>query len=207
MAFRLTPQEPRFFDLFAASPRHLVDGAAELTALLGAAPERARGRPQADARDRARRRARRPTRSSAGSTARSSRRSTARTSTALASRSTTAWTHGGRRRPHRALPRRRAAPGVAEQVEVIGADGRPHGRRHAAAAVDEGPLRVLDRDQPPREPGRQGLPPAAGELFRREPTRITVHEDKDIVDGARGRRGRVRERRATRSRRIAVRES
>ena len=39
MAIRLTPQDPRFFDLFAASSRHLVDGAAELTALLGAGPE------------------------------------------------------------------------------------------------------------------------------------------------------------------------
>ena len=36
MAIRLTPKEPRFFDLFAASARHLVDGAGELTALLGA---------------------------------------------------------------------------------------------------------------------------------------------------------------------------
>ena len=36
MGIRLTPQDPRFFDLFAASSRHLVDGAAELTALLGA---------------------------------------------------------------------------------------------------------------------------------------------------------------------------
>ncbi len=39
MGIRLTPQDPRFFDLFAASSRHLVDGAAELTALLGAGPE------------------------------------------------------------------------------------------------------------------------------------------------------------------------
>jgi uncharacterized protein Yka (UPF0111/DUF47 family) len=36
VAIRLTPKEPRFFDLFAASARHLVDGAGELTALLGA---------------------------------------------------------------------------------------------------------------------------------------------------------------------------
>jgi len=39
VGIRLTPQDPRFFDLFAASSRHLVDGAAELTALLGAGPE------------------------------------------------------------------------------------------------------------------------------------------------------------------------
>ncbi len=36
MGIRLTPQDPRFFELYAASARHLVDGAAELTALLGA---------------------------------------------------------------------------------------------------------------------------------------------------------------------------
>ena len=36
MAIRLTPKEPRFFDLFAASARHLVDASGELTSLLGA---------------------------------------------------------------------------------------------------------------------------------------------------------------------------
>ncbi len=39
MGIRLTPQDPRFFDLFAASARHLVDAAAELTALLGASSD------------------------------------------------------------------------------------------------------------------------------------------------------------------------
>ena len=38
MGIRLTPQDPRFFDLYAASARHLVDAAGELTALLGATP-------------------------------------------------------------------------------------------------------------------------------------------------------------------------
>lgn len=36
MGFRLTPQDPSFFELFATSARQLVAGAAELTALLGA---------------------------------------------------------------------------------------------------------------------------------------------------------------------------
>ena len=35
MRFRLTPQEDSFFDLFAVSASHLVDGAKELTNLLG----------------------------------------------------------------------------------------------------------------------------------------------------------------------------
>ena len=39
MAIRLTPKEPRFFDLFAASARHLVDASSELTALLGASAD------------------------------------------------------------------------------------------------------------------------------------------------------------------------
>ena len=36
MGFRLTPQEPGFYALFARSAQHLVDGATELTAVLGA---------------------------------------------------------------------------------------------------------------------------------------------------------------------------
>ena len=39
MGIRLTPKDPRFFDLFAASARHLVDASGELTALLGASRE------------------------------------------------------------------------------------------------------------------------------------------------------------------------
>ncbi len=39
MGIRLTPQDPRFFELFAASARHLVDAAGELTSLLGASTE------------------------------------------------------------------------------------------------------------------------------------------------------------------------
>ncbi len=39
MAFRLTPHDPTFYELFAASARQLVEGAAELTALLGAEGE------------------------------------------------------------------------------------------------------------------------------------------------------------------------
>ena len=35
VGFRLTPQEDSFYDLFATSARHLVDGARELTKLLG----------------------------------------------------------------------------------------------------------------------------------------------------------------------------
>lgn len=35
MAFRLTPQENGFYDLFAKSAAYLVDGARELTAILG----------------------------------------------------------------------------------------------------------------------------------------------------------------------------
>jgi len=35
VAFRLTPQENSFYELFATSARHLVDGAHELTNLLG----------------------------------------------------------------------------------------------------------------------------------------------------------------------------
>ena len=36
MGIRLTPQDPHFFELFAASARQLVEGARELTALLAA---------------------------------------------------------------------------------------------------------------------------------------------------------------------------
>ena len=39
MGIRLTPKDPRFFDLFAASARHLMDASGELTTLLGASPE------------------------------------------------------------------------------------------------------------------------------------------------------------------------
>ena len=39
MGIRLTPQDPRFFDLFAASARLLVEASGELTALLGASAE------------------------------------------------------------------------------------------------------------------------------------------------------------------------
>jgi predicted phosphate transport protein (TIGR00153 family) len=36
VGFRLTPQDPSFFELYAASARRLVEASAELTALLGA---------------------------------------------------------------------------------------------------------------------------------------------------------------------------
>jgi len=39
VAFRLTPQDPTFFDLFAASAQQVVEGARELTALLAAEGE------------------------------------------------------------------------------------------------------------------------------------------------------------------------
>ncbi|HMM96560.1 MAG: DUF47 family protein [Micrococcales bacterium] len=39
MGFRLTPQDPSFFELFADSARQLVEGAGALTALLGADDE------------------------------------------------------------------------------------------------------------------------------------------------------------------------
>ena len=39
MGFRLTPQDPSFFELFAASAQQLVQGARELTSLLGADSE------------------------------------------------------------------------------------------------------------------------------------------------------------------------
>jgi len=39
VGIRLTPQDPRFFELFAASGRHLVEAAGELTTLLGASAE------------------------------------------------------------------------------------------------------------------------------------------------------------------------
>jgi uncharacterized protein len=38
VGFRLTPQEDSFYDLFAKSASFLVDGARELTTILGAAP-------------------------------------------------------------------------------------------------------------------------------------------------------------------------
>ena len=38
MGFRLTPQENSFYDLFAKSASYLVDGARELTTILGSAP-------------------------------------------------------------------------------------------------------------------------------------------------------------------------
>jgi predicted phosphate transport protein (TIGR00153 family) len=38
VGFRLTPQETSFYDLFATSAGHLVDGARELTKLLGVEP-------------------------------------------------------------------------------------------------------------------------------------------------------------------------
>jgi predicted phosphate transport protein (TIGR00153 family) len=38
VGFRLTPQETSFYDLFAQQASHIVDGAKELTALLGVAP-------------------------------------------------------------------------------------------------------------------------------------------------------------------------
>ena len=37
MGFRLTPQDNTFFDLFAVSAQHLVEGAKHLTSILGAA--------------------------------------------------------------------------------------------------------------------------------------------------------------------------
>jgi uncharacterized protein len=39
VGFRLTPQENSFYDLFAKSASYLVDGARELTTILGAAPD------------------------------------------------------------------------------------------------------------------------------------------------------------------------
>ena len=36
MGFRLTPQDTGFYDLFSQSASHLIEGAAELTAILGA---------------------------------------------------------------------------------------------------------------------------------------------------------------------------
>jgi uncharacterized protein len=42
VGFRLTPQNPGFFELYAASARRLVEGSRELTALLGADGEERR---------------------------------------------------------------------------------------------------------------------------------------------------------------------
>ncbi|MGL5853547.1 MAG: DUF47 domain-containing protein, partial [Phycicoccus sp.] len=39
VGFRLSPHDPSFFELYAASAHRLVDGARELTSLLGATPE------------------------------------------------------------------------------------------------------------------------------------------------------------------------
>ncbi len=39
MGFRLTPQDTSFYELFAASSRYLVEGAEQLTAVLGATAE------------------------------------------------------------------------------------------------------------------------------------------------------------------------
>jgi predicted phosphate transport protein (TIGR00153 family) len=42
VGFRLTPQDPSFYDLFGRSARHLVDGAEQLTAMLGETDEEER---------------------------------------------------------------------------------------------------------------------------------------------------------------------
>jgi len=43
VGFRLTPQENSFYELFAKSASHLVDGSQELTTLLGVEPEEREG--------------------------------------------------------------------------------------------------------------------------------------------------------------------
>ena len=74
--------------------------------------------------------------------------------------------------------------GVVRPGRGAVADVRADRRGDAAAALDEGPRRVLDRDQPAGEPGRPGLPPAArGAVQRRvRHDAITIMKLKEVVE-------------------------
>ena len=77
---------------------------------------------------------------------------------------------------------------LANQVEVLQRCAELTADGDAAAAVDEGPRGVLDRDQPARERRRQDLPPDPRQAVQRRVRRAEVLKLKDIVDAARGRR-------------------
>ena len=130
----------------------------------------------------------------AGQRARSSRRSTARTSTRLASglddvmdfmeeavdlvvSTRSSELPDGARRPGRGAPALR----------------RADRRGDAAAAVDEGPRGVLDRDQPAGERRRPDLPADPGQAVQRRVRRAEVLKLKEIVDSLEARDRRLRE--------------
>ena len=68
-----------------------------------------------------------------------------------------------------------------QQVELLQrcADDR---RGDAAAALAEGPLRLLDRGQPDRERGGQALPPAALRLYSGEFDALEILKLKEVAD-------------------------
>ncbi len=194
--FRLTPQDTSFYDMFATSARHLVVGAQLLTEVMGAPREEREALAQ---------KMREAEHAADESTHEIMRRSTPRSSRRSTARTSTRWRRlprrlhgpdGGRGRPDRAVPDRRAARGRRRAGGGAGPDGRPDGGGHAAPAVDEGPGRVLDRDQPAGEPGGPGLPAAAGRAVRRQPQGDRDHE----AQGGRRRSSRERPTPSSRSR-------
>ncbi len=94
-------------------------------------------------------------------------------------------------RPHRAAV---AAAGDARAGHRAGPAGQADRRRDAPAADDEEPRGVLDRDQPPGERGRPGVPDAAGPALLRRVRRADRAEDEGGRRRARGGLRRLRAR-------------
>ncbi len=201
MGFRLTPRDHSVFELFAQSAQHLVDGARELTSVLGADPsERAAIAQRIHEIEHAADEATHDLiRQVNGSFVTPFDREDIHS---LASRLDTCLDHMDAAADLIVLYRLDGLPrGIAEQVETLDEDGRPHRRVDAPAAHDARAQRLLDRDQPPREPGRPGLPPPARRPLQR---RVGRRPPRAQAQGghrrARGRRRRVRGTSRTRSR-------
>ena len=198
VAFRLTPKEDSFYELFGVSAGHLVQAAKELTNLLAVeTPEDRKVVVDRMRRPRARRRRVDP-------------RDHAQVNSSFITPFDREDIYALASHLDDCMDLMEAAVDliVLYQIDELpdgrrhpgrgaGPDGRADRRGHAAAALDEGPRRVLDRDQPAREPGRPGLPPAAGRSCSTVTSRpSTVLKLKDVVDGARARRRRLRDGRA-----------
>ena len=71
---------------------------------------------------------------------------------------------------------------MGQQVALLQRCAAGHRRGDAAAALDEGPRRLLDRGQPAGERGGQALPPAAVPAVQRRVRRAEVLKLKEVAD-------------------------
>ena len=166
--FSLTPKDNGFYDLFSESAKHLVEGAAELTAILGATDQ--------DEREAIAARMSEVETSADEATHELIRKVNSSFITpfdredihGLASALDDCVDHMDAAADLVALYRIDNFPkGVTKQVEILSRMAELTVEAMPRAALDEGPQHLLDRDQPSRELRRQGLPPHAGRALQR----------------------------------------